>query len=122
MFTLYVKDTFSAAHRIENYNGKCEGMHGHNFLVEVLLAGERVGESGMLVDFKILKNYLKTILDVLDHRYINEIPFFRERASSSEYLSMFIFSEFKNLLKEKELTLKEVRVWESEKAYAAYNE
>jgi 6-pyruvoyltetrahydropterin/6-carboxytetrahydropterin synthase len=122
MFTLYVKDTFSAAHRIEDYNGKCEALHGHNFQVEVLFTGERLGKGGMLVDFKILKNYLRKILKTLDHSYINEIPFFMERSGSSEYLSMYIFNEFKKLLKEKEITLKEVRVWESEKTYAAYCE
>jgi 6-pyruvoyltetrahydropterin/6-carboxytetrahydropterin synthase len=122
MFTLYVKDTFSAAHRIEDYNGQCEALHGHNFLVEVLFAGERLGKGGMLVDFKILKNYLKKILESLDHRYINEIPFFMERSGSSEYLSKYIFDELKKLIEEKEITLKEVRVWESEKTYAAYCE
>lgn len=122
MFTLCVKDTFSAAHRIEDYNGKCEELHGHNFLVEVLFTGDSLGRGGMLVDFKILKNYLKNILDTLDHKYINEIPFFRERASSSEYLAVYIFNELKKLIKEKEVTMKEVRVWESEKTYAAYYE
>lgn len=122
MFTLCVKDTFSAAHRIEDYDGKCEELHGHNFLVEVLFTGDSVGRGGMLVDFTILKNYLKNILDTLDHKYINKIPFFRERASSSEYLAVYIFNELKKLIKEKEVTMKEVRVWESEKTYAAYYE
>jgi 6-pyruvoyltetrahydropterin/6-carboxytetrahydropterin synthase len=122
MFTLYVKDTFSAAHNIKDYNGKCEALHGHNFLVEALFAGEHLGKGGMLVDFKILKNHLKRILGTLDHKYINEIPFFMERSGSSEYLSMYIFNELKTMLKKKDITLKEVRVWESEKTYAAYSE
>ncbi len=122
MFTLYVKDTFSAAHNIDDYNGKCEALHGHNFLVEAIFTGEHLDKGGILVDFKILKNYLKNVLDALDHRYLNEIPFFMERSSSSEYLSMYIFNELKKLFKEKEIILKEVRVWESEKTYAAYCE
>ena len=122
MFTLCVKDTFSAAHRIEDYNGKCEELHGHNFLVEALFSGSNLGRTGMLVDFKLLKNHLKKILDTLDHKYINEIPFFKKRASSSEYLAMYIFDELKKRIKGKETALKEVRVWESEKAYAAYHE
>jgi 6-pyruvoyltetrahydropterin/6-carboxytetrahydropterin synthase len=122
MFTLYVKDVFAAAHRIEDYNGKCEDLHGHNFLVEALFTGEHVGKGGMLVDFKVLKDHLKQVLDGLDHKYINDIPFFKERASSSEYLAMYVFNEMKKLIQGEEVTLKEVRVWESEKAYAAYYE
>ena len=122
MFTLYVKDVFAAAHRIEDYNGKCEDLHGHNFLVEALFTGEHVGKGGMLVDFKVLKDHLKQVLDGLDHKYINDIPFFKERASSSEYLAMYVFNEMKKLIQGEEVTLKEVRIWESEKAYAAYYE
>lgn len=122
MFTLYVKDSFSAAHRLENYGGKCEELHGHNFLVEVFFEGERLDECGMLVDFKVLKGYLKNVLDKLDHKYINEIPFFHERASSSEFIAMYIFHELKMLIKEGMISLKEVRVWESENVYAAYGD
>ncbi len=122
MFTLYVKDTFAAAHRIEDYHGKCEDLHGHNFLVEAFFVGERLGRGGMLIDFKVLKNYLKDVLDTIDHKYINEIPFFRDRASSSEYIAMYIFGELKKLIGKEEVALKEVRVWESEKSYASYTE
>jgi len=122
MFTLYVKDVFSAAHRLENYQGKCEELHGHNFFVEAVFTGDKLGNDGMLVDFKVLKRYVKNVLDILDHKYINEIPFFSERASSSEYIAMFIFQELKSSMNEEKVFLKEVRVWESENACAAYGE
>jgi len=122
MFTLSVKDVFSAAHRLENYHGKCEELHGHNFFVEAVFAGEKLGSGGMLVDFKVLKRYVKHVLDSLDHKYINEIDFFNERASSSEFIAMYIFQELKSVVKEKNIFLKQVRVWESEKACAAYEE
>jgi 6-pyruvoyltetrahydropterin/6-carboxytetrahydropterin synthase len=42
----------------------------------------------MLLDFAVLKARLREILSDLDHKYINEITFFKERASSSEYLAL----------------------------------
>lgn len=120
MFTLGIKDSFAAAHKIVGYKGKCEELHGHNFLVEVFISGEKLGDDGLLVDFKILKDYLKDVLDGLDHKYINEIGFFAERASSAEYIAMYIYGEMEKRIKEKEVLLKEVRVWESDKAWAAY--
>jgi len=120
MFTLCVRDSFAAAHRLEDYHGKCEELHGHNFKVEVLVQGDAVGEGGMLLDFAILKGRLKEILEELDHKYINEIPFFKERASSSEYLALYIYDRLKVLLGSEVVILREVRVWESENAYAAY--
>ena len=51
---------------------------------------EQVGADGMVVDFAILKSHLRTIVADLDHKYINEIPFFKERASSSEWLAALL--------------------------------
>lgn len=122
MFTLCVKDSFSAAHRIEDYHGKCEELHGHNFIVEALFDGEQLGMSGMVIDFQILKNHLRDVLKNLDHTYINDIPFFNKRASSSEYIAMYIYGELKKTMENGPVRLTEVKVWESEKAWASYRE
>jgi 6-pyruvoyltetrahydropterin/6-carboxytetrahydropterin synthase len=120
MFTLCVKDSFAAAHRLIGYEGRCEDLHGHNFVVEAFFSGEKLGDDGLLIDFKILKDLLKDVLDELDHKYLNEIPFFIERASSAEYIALYIFGEVEKQMKGKTAILKEIRVWESDKAYAAY--
>ena len=120
MFTLCIKDSFAAAHRLIGYQGKCEELHGHNFFVEAFFSREKLGDNGLLVDFKILKDYLKDVLDSLDHKYLNEIPFFTERASSAEYIAMYIFGEIEECIREKGVRLKEIKVWESDKASAAY--
>jgi len=120
MFTLCIKDSFSAAHRLIGYKGKCEELHGHNFTVEAFFGGDQLGDDGMLIDFQIIKGYLQAVLETLDHRYINNIPFFAERASSAEHIAVYIFEEIEKRLTEKGVSLKGVRVWESEKAYASY--
>jgi 6-pyruvoyltetrahydropterin/6-carboxytetrahydropterin synthase len=120
MFALAVRDSFAAAHRLESYKGKCETLHGHNFTVDALFEGETLDKDGMLVDFAILKGHLKEVLSELDHRYLNDIPFFRERASSSEYIALFIYGRLSELSKEHGAALTEVRVWESAGSYAAY--
>ncbi len=120
MFTLCVKDSFAAAHRLEAYHGKCESLHGHNFTVEAFFEGQQLNEEGMLVDFAILKGYVNAALSELDHKYLNEIPFFQEKASSSEYIALYLHGRLRALLKEKGVSVREVRVWESEKVYAAF--
>ncbi len=122
MFTLCVKNSFSAAHKLEDYHGKCEELHGHNFIVEALFNGEEVGKSGMVIDFQILKGLLKEVLNKLDHTYINDIPFFNQRASSSEYIAMYIYDELKRAMENGPARLIEVKVWESETAWASYHE
>lgn len=120
MFTLCVKDSFAAAHRLVGYKGKCEELHGHNFTVEVFISGDSLADDGMLVDFQTIKGHLQNVLDVLDHKYINDIPFFSERASSAEYIAMYIFTEMEKRMGRDPVAVREVRVWESERAYASY--
>jgi 6-pyruvoyltetrahydropterin/6-carboxytetrahydropterin synthase len=120
VFTLFVRDTFAAAHRLELYHGKCEALHGHNFKVEAFFEGEKLGPEGMLLDFAVLKGYLRRIIADLDHKYVNDIPFFKERASSSEYLAFYVYGRLEELVAKEGVTVREVRVWESDNAYAAY--
>ena len=73
MYKLKVIDSFSAAHNLRNYKGKCEELHGHNYKVEVVLGGLELDEDGLLIDFKDIKTSLKKILETLDHKYLNEV-------------------------------------------------
>lgn len=122
LWRLTVKLGFSAAHQLRNYGGKCERMHGHNFGVEVIVEGSKLDEKvEYLVDFKVLKNLTREILEELDHRHLNEHPFFVERNPSSENLSMFIYRELAGKLPAN-VRLVEVSVSEKDAQKATYME
>ncbi|CAD7779156.1 6-pyruvoyl tetrahydropterin synthase [Candidatus Methanoperedenaceae archaeon GB50] len=59
MYSLKVVSYFSAAHRLRDYHGKCEVLHGHNWKVEVEIKAKEVGKNGMVMDFKVLKSLLR---------------------------------------------------------------
>ena len=63
---------------------------------------------------------LREIVADLDHKYINDIPFFKERASSAEYLAFTYMAVWAKLVGKENVAVKEVRVWESDNTYAAY--
>ena len=65
MFKVEVSLSFSAAHHLRGYRGKCEEPHGHNWKVEVSLSTKTLDKQGMAADFKELKNILKKILEEL---------------------------------------------------------
>lgn len=118
MFELSVESHFSAAHHLLNYQGDCENIHGHNWKVEIIVAGEELDKSGMLIDFKVLKKHLNEVLDMLDHKDINVLEVFKDVSPSSENIARFIYSQLKSSLPQ----LKSVSVWETEKAKATYYE
>ncbi|TFH42678.1 MAG: 6-pyruvoyl tetrahydropterin synthase family protein, partial [Chrysiogenales bacterium] len=66
MYRLTIHDYFSSAHQLKGYRGECEGVHGHNWKVEVEVEGEGLNDIGLLVDFHDLKAILKEVIDPLD--------------------------------------------------------
>lgn len=118
MYRVRAVMSFGGAHNLRNYNGKCENLHGHNWKVEAYLKGDSLDETGMLVDFSVLKKRLKEILDTLDHKYLNdEVVFFRSNNPTSENIAKYIFTEMKETFGS--LTDRVV-VWETDIQAAEY--
>jgi 6-pyruvoyltetrahydropterin/6-carboxytetrahydropterin synthase len=85
MFEVTVEAGFSSGHYLRNYHGKCENPHGHNYRVLVTLVGEELDETGLLLDFKLLKHVLRPVVERLDHLMINDIePFIRAEPFGGE--------------------------------------
>lgn len=61
---------FSAAHRLMNHPGKCRRLHGHNYGVTIEVEGALDSETGMVIDFDVLKQCAKQVDEVFDHRTI----------------------------------------------------
>jgi len=116
MFEVRVTGQFSAAHNLRGYRGKCEELHGHNWKVEVIVAGEKLDKTGMLMDFTQLKALLNKVLDRLDHKYISRLTHFKRINPTSENIAKYIYES----LKTKTPGLKSVTVWESDYSSASY--
>jgi 6-pyruvoyltetrahydropterin/6-carboxytetrahydropterin synthase len=113
MFRARVIQTFSAAHRLREYQGDCERLHGHNYRVEVVVQSPTLDSIGIVMDFRELKVLLKEALDRLDHQYLNDLDPFRELNPSAENIARHLFSSLAPLMK-KPVELAEVVVWEND--------
>ena len=116
MFEIKVENHFAAAHHLLNYDGDCENQHGHNWKVEVYIRGTELDKSNILVDFKILKKHLNEVLDLLDHKDLNQLEYFKDQSPSSELISRFIYEK----MKEKNTLIHKVSVWETTTSCATY--
>lgn len=122
-YRLRVRKEFSASHQLLHYEGKCERLHGHNFRVEAEVEGDQVDpDTGMLLDFKVLKQRLAAILDGLDHRHLNDLEPFRSLSPSSENIARYIFHALEATLIEPGIRLREVAVAENDGSVAVYRE
>lgn len=122
MFEVGIRDEFAAAHAIRDYNGPCERLHGHNYRVEVVVAGNETDARGIVVDFRDLKALVRAVTDELDHRLLNELPVFDNRSPTSETIAQYIYGRLKEDLTRRGLRLRRVTVWETDRAWASYFE
>ncbi|MDI6890801.1 MAG: 6-carboxytetrahydropterin synthase QueD [Thermodesulfovibrionales bacterium] len=122
MFELMVETTFSAAHQLKGYKGKCERLHGHNWKVQVHVIAERLNEIDIAMDFHELKRLTDEVVSSLDHRVLNEIFPFTEKNPSSENIAKWIYDSLRKKINNENIHLSAVTVWESETSSATYYE
>jgi len=120
MYELKIIRTFAAAHQLLMSKTKCENLHGHNWKIEVIIKGSKLDQSGMMIDFGILKKYVDEILDSLDHKFLNELPFFKEKSPSSENIARFIAETLSDKIELPDISVSRVTAWESDNACATY--
>jgi 6-pyruvoyltetrahydropterin/6-carboxytetrahydropterin synthase len=118
MYNIKVESSFSSAHNLRGYKGKCEELHGHNWRVEVVAAQDELDKTGMVLDFRYLKMKLSRILEKLNHKYLNKIACFKKINPTSENIARYIYDNLKPHI----LSLKSVTVWENNSSSATYEE
>lgn len=131
------KTHFNAAHRLHNPSksdewnkktfGKCNhpNWHGHNYVMEVTVAGEPNPETGFIIDLSDLKQIIEEkIVEPCDHKNLNlDVPFLEGILPSSENLVKAFYEELKEEVEEASSeggVLYSVKLYETERNIAEY--
>lgn len=126
------KEHFSASHRLfneqwsdaKNYEvfGKCANPngHGHNYEIEVTVAGVPPKETGMVMDLKRLSDIInEEIIERVDHKHLNvDVEFLRGIIPTAENIAI----EFWKILSKKitEGKLYSIKLYESDNNFVEY--
>jgi 6-pyruvoyltetrahydropterin/6-carboxytetrahydropterin synthase len=116
VYSLKVQGTFSSAHNLRGYKGKCEDLHGHNWVVEIIIQSPKLDAIGMVLDFKYLKKKLNACLELMDHKYLNRLSFFKKLNPTSENIARYIYDQLYPAIP----LLSSVTVWENSTSSATY--
>ena len=126
------RETFNSAHRVFNPKlsdeenlklfGNCSNpnWHGHNYVLEVVVAGNVDPETGYVIDLKKLKNIInENVIDKVDHKNINlEVDFMKGVQPSAENIAIKIWEELVNKIPAGKLY--SVKLYETENNYFEY--
>lgn len=125
------KEHFSSSHRLlnpalteeQNYDtfGKCHNFHGHNYYIEVTLAGTPDSVSGYVMDLKILKNIIhEEIIDKVDHKFLNEVDMFKDIIPTTENMAVVFWKALEPKVKTKNASLYSIKIYETAKNSVEY--
>lgn len=120
MYELLVDDSFSAAHFLRDYEGRCRNLHGHNWRVSLAVRVEGLDHAGIGIDFRMLKKHLREVLERVDHCNLNETAPFLDMNPTAENISRWLFGLLSEKIDSEGAKLWSVRVWESESASVIY--
>lgn len=89
MYRVTKRMEIAGAHQLRlNYDSKCENLHGHNWIINVVCeCEEHELTDGMVVDFTHIK---KAVQDRYDHKYLNDIAPFNEINPTAENMAKVI--------------------------------
>jgi len=121
MYEATIKKSFSAAHLLKEIGGKCEALHGHNFLVEVSVTGKSLNSEDLVIDFRVVKRWTDEVFEELDHKYLNELDYFKSINPSSEQIARYLYEKISEKARQTNVTLSRVTVWESENSRVSYS-
>ena len=121
MYELKVVTRFAAAHQLTMVGSKCENLHGHNWKIEVYVRGKKLDAGGVLMDFGVIKKQVAAVMDMIDHKFLNELEsYFPDGQPSSENIARFVADELQKRIDNPAVNVSQVTAWESEDACATY--
>jgi 6-pyruvoyltetrahydropterin/6-carboxytetrahydropterin synthase len=126
------RESFNAAHQLrdpglserENQRlyGKCANLHGHNYVLEVVVTGEIDQATGYVLDLKELSDVIsRRIIEDVDHRNLNtDVPWLEGLIPTAENLAVAFWERMRSELPPG--SLRSVRLWETDKNWAEVGE
>lgn len=117
MYTITKQFAFSASHQLSHLSEghPCARLHGHNYVVEVVLESAELNSDGFVRDYNDLSKLKNFIDDKIDHRHLDDVlP--SGTLSTAEYLARFFYEFARGLWPE----VVAVRVSETPKTWAEY--
>jgi len=120
MFEIRTEASFSAAHHLRDYDGPCENVHGHNWLVRVAMRCRELNDAGIGIDFRTLRGALAAILSELDHTYLNQVLGETGMNPSSENIARYVYGKLQERVGTDNCRVARVEVFETPGNSATY--
>ena len=122
IYELSITSGFNAAHKLRSYKGKKEDLHGHNWSVEARISAGEPDDEGMVMDFALARECVDRVLDELDHKNLNDIPYFAAKNPTAERIARMIYENLEKVLAPHGAEVCRITLWETPESAVIYRE
>jgi 6-pyruvoyltetrahydropterin/6-carboxytetrahydropterin synthase len=125
MYQVGIKNTFRAGHFLVGDFAEETEAHEHDYMVEWICSTNVLDENGFSVNIAVMEEELEKLIGEIEGKLLNDLEFFKDRQVSVENMAHFIHATLVESLNRREFSLEsivefQVKIWESETAWAAY--
>lgn len=125
--TIRAEVDFDSSHRLPDYQGRCQRLHGHTWKIvaEAWFEGDRADQlaGGILLDLAVLKQALRATVEPLDHYHLNDVLDDAFQPPTAEHIGLHIAGEMVRRLTELGVepapNRLRIEVWETPRTYAS---
>jgi len=95
LFSVVVETHFWASHRLTLPTGAKEPPHGHNWAVTAQVSRSRLNKTGLVIDFRRLRQIIRDIVAEFDNEDLGKVDFFRRNNPSAENVAKYVYQQLK---------------------------
>lgn len=121
MYKLSALLSFSSAHYLNEYNGNCARLHGHNWKIQIEVSSFEINDIGMALDFKDLSKLAWQVIGKFDHQVINDVKPFDTINPTAENIARYFYQEISKILPP-HVKMEKIGLWETDKYLVEYSE
>jgi len=120
VFAVEVRDHIMVAHSFRGeVFGPAQALHGATFVIDAAFIAETLDANGIVVDIGLAHTVLKEIVNALNYRNLDDVPEFKGKNTTTEFLTRHVFDRLADAARKGKLgraagELKAIRVTLSE--------
>jgi 6-pyruvoyl-tetrahydropterin synthase len=128
VFAVEVRDHVMIAHSFRGaVFGPAQALHGATFVIDVAIIAQTLDVDGVVVDIGRAHEVLRSVLQPLNYRNLDELPEFKGKNTTTEFLAKYVFDKVASAARAgglgrdgRELQAIRVEIAESHVARASY--
>jgi 6-pyruvoyl-tetrahydropterin synthase len=94
VFAVEVRDHVMIAHSFRGaVFGPAQALHGATFVVDVAFIAPTLDQNGIVVDIGRAREVLKSVLQPLNYRNLDELQEFKGKNTTTEFLAKYVFDK-----------------------------